>query len=109
MPAGAITSIGHRISGVLLFLSLPFLVYLLQRSLQGPDGFAAAVHWVESGWIRAASVLLAWSLLHHLLAGIRFLLIDLGSGVDLPVARRTARVVNLAAGLLALAWAGWIL
>ena len=35
-PAGAIASIAHRISGVLLFLSLPYLAWLLDLSLQGP-------------------------------------------------------------------------
>lgn len=108
-PAGAITSIAHRFSGVLLFLSLPFLVYLLERSLQGQAGYDQAAEWLGCGWIRAGSVLIIWSLLHHLLAGIRFLLIDLGLGVGLPAARRSAWAVNLTAALLALAWAGWML
>ncbi|MGD2111907.1 MAG: succinate dehydrogenase, cytochrome b556 subunit [Gammaproteobacteria bacterium] len=108
-PAGAVTSIAHRISGVLLFLSLPFLVYLLDRSLQGPAGFEEAADWLACGWIRTVSVVIVWSLLHHLLAGVRFLLIDLEIGVGLSAARRSAWGVNLAAGLLALAWAGWIL
>lgn len=108
-PAGAVTSFAHRVSGLLLFLSLPFLVYLLERSLQGPAGFEAAGQWLACDWIRAGSVLIGWSLLHHLLAGIRFLLIDLEVGAGLPSARRSAWAVNITAGLLALAWAGWIL
>jgi succinate dehydrogenase / fumarate reductase cytochrome b subunit len=108
-PAGAITSIAHRISGVLLFLSLPFLVYLLDLSLQGPAGFEQAREWLQCGWIRAGSVAIAWSLLHHLLAGIRILLIDVDVGVTLPAARISAWFVNIIAALLALAWAGWVL
>ena len=37
MPVGAIASIGHRISGVCLFLCIPVLIYLLDLSLQGPE------------------------------------------------------------------------
>ena len=108
-PAGAITSIAHRISGVFLFLSLPFLVYLLDLSLQGPAGFQQAMEWLQCGWIKAGSVAIAWSLLHHLLAGIRFLLIDIDVGVILSTARISAWFVNIIAALLTLAYAGWIL
>jgi len=108
-PAGAITSIAHRVSGVLLFLSLPFLVYLLDLSLQDAAGFEQAMKWLQCGWIKAGSVAITWSLLHHLLAGIRFLLIDIDIGVALPTARISAWCVNITAGLLALAYLGWIL
>ncbi len=108
-PAGAITSIAHRISGVFLFLSLPFLIYLLDLSLQGQTGFEQAVEWLQCGWIRAGSVAIAWSLLHHLLAGIRFLLIDIGVGVTLQAARTSAWLVNISAALLTLAYLGWVL
>ena len=39
-PVGAVTSIAHRVSGVCLFLSLPFWIYLLDLSLQGAAGFS---------------------------------------------------------------------
>jgi succinate dehydrogenase / fumarate reductase cytochrome b subunit len=59
--------------------------------------------------IKAGSVAIAWSLLHHLLAGIRILLMDIEIGVTLPAARISAWFVNIMAALLALAWAGWVL
>lgn len=108
-PAGAIASIAHRISGVLLFLSLPYLAWLLDLSLQGPEGYTAAVAHLQPLWLRLASALLAWSLLHHLIAGLRFLLIDIHIGVDLPTARITARVTTLAAAVLALLYTWWVL
>jgi succinate dehydrogenase / fumarate reductase cytochrome b subunit len=104
-----VTSIAHRISGVLLFLSLPFLIYLLDLSLQGPEGFDKALATVQNGWFEAGFTLLVWSLLQHLLSGIRFLLIDIGQGVTLQQARRTAWLVNLLAPVLTLACIGWIL
>lgn len=104
LPVGAVTSIAHRLSGALLFLSLPFLVYLLDLSLQGPAGFDSAREWLDCGWIRAASVVLVWSVLHHLFGGVRFLLIDLDIGVALRSARISAWCVNLCAGLLTLVY-----
>ena len=107
-PVGAVTSIAHRLSGLLLFLSFPVLVYWLDLSLQDPAGYAAALEWLECGWVRLASVVIAWSLFHHLLAGVRFLLIDIGVGVERTPARRSAWAVNVLALLLVLAYIGWI-
>lgn len=108
-PVGAVTSIAHRISGVLLFLSLPFLIYLLDLSLQGPGGFDKALATVQNCWFEAGFTLIIWSLLHHLLSGIRFLLIDTEQGVALQQARRSAWLVNILAPVLTLACSWWIL
>jgi succinate dehydrogenase / fumarate reductase cytochrome b subunit len=108
-PAGAVASIAHRISGVMLFLSLPFLAWLLDLSLQGPDGYARAVELLQPVWVRLGSALIVWSLLHHLIAGIRFLLIDIHIGVSLPVARISAWAASMTALLLALLYAWWLL
>jgi len=109
LPAGAVASIAHRISGILLFLALPFVIYLLDLSLRDPDGYALAGRWLQSIWLRLGSVLLVWSLAHHMLAGARFLLIDLDVGVDRNTARATAWIASTLSVLVALGWAGWIL
>ena len=108
-PVGAVTSIAHRISGVLMFLSFPLLVYLLDLSLRGPEGFAVAVDWLSNDLVRLGSVIIAWSLFHHLFGGIRFLLIDLEQGVSRPRARATAWLVNIAAVAAALLYLWWVL
>jgi succinate dehydrogenase / fumarate reductase cytochrome b subunit len=108
-PVAAVTSIAHRISGVLLFLFFPLLVWLLDLSLQGPDGYARALAWLEPLWVRLGLALIAWSLVHHLLSGIRFLLIDIDVGVSLGAARRSAWAVNIIGILLGLACLGWLL
>ena len=107
-PVGAVTSIAHRISGVLLFLSLPFFIYLLDISLQGPEGYTQAGAILGNFWLRLGSAVIAWSLFHHLLSGIRFLLIDVEKGVSLKQARASAWSVNLAGIALTLAWLWWI-
>jgi len=108
-PVGAVTSIAHRISGVLLFLSLPFAIYLLDLSLRGPDSYEDALSWLQNCWVEAGLILIVWSLLHHLLSGMRFLFIDLGKGVTLQLARRSAWLVNIAAPVITLACMWWLL
>jgi succinate dehydrogenase / fumarate reductase cytochrome b subunit len=108
-PVGAVTSIAHRISGVLLFLSLPVLIYLLELSLQGPAGYEKTISYINNCWFEAGLVLIVWSFMHHLLSGIRFLLIDIDKGVSLQTARGSAWLVNLCAPILALLYLWWVL
>ena len=96
-PVTSILSILHRVSGVYLVLCLPLLLYLLDVSLRGPHGFNYAQNWFDSTWGRIVAGFGLWSLLHHFLAGIRFLLIELDIGVDVRSARKSARAVIFAA------------
>lgn len=109
LPVGAVTSIAHRISGVLLFLAIPFLIYLFDLSLRSAQGYADALAWLQHGAVRAASVIVVWSVLHHLFTGIRFLLIDVELGVERDTARLTAWLVSLLALAGTLLYAGWLL
>lgn len=108
-PVGAVTSIAHRISGVLMFSSLPLVIFLLDISLQGPAGFDRTLDYLQTGWLRAGSVIIAWSVFHHLFSGIRNLLIDIDCGVSLQQARRSAWLANIAGLSMTLAWLWWIL
>ena len=108
MPVGALASLGHRISGILLFLALPLAAFLLDLSLQSPEGFERAGQLLRSPLLRAVEILVVWSLVHHLLAGIRFLLIDVDVGVEKTPARRSALVVNLAAPVLTALFLWWL-
>lgn len=108
-PIGAVTSILHRLTGVLLFLLLPVAAWLLELSLRDPAGYARAAAWLEGAAGQAALLLLAWIVFHHLFAGIRFLLLDLDLGMELSSARRMAWVATLAAPLAALLFVGGLL
>lgn len=109
-PVTAIVSITHRISGVLLFLATPALAYLFDLSLRDQAGFEAATRLLGAWWMLPLWLLLLWSVLHHLVAGIRFLLIDVHIGVARGPAVRSAWLV-LASGiaLAVLALAGLLL
>lgn len=82
-PVGALTSIGHRITGVLLAVSVPVAVYLLDLSLRNEQGFALVLGWVTSWAFKSGVVILVWALAHHMLAGVRYLLTDISVGSTL--------------------------
>src|SRR5438093_12397440 len=88
LPVGALTSILHRITGVLLAVAIPFGVFLLDRSLQGPQAYAAVSALLDGWALRTIMVAVIWALSHHLLAGLRHLLMDIASGRE-PVGIRS--------------------
>ena len=98
-PVGAVASIGHRISGLVLAASVPFGVFALQQSLSDEGDLT---FFQDSTLTRAVLVLLAWACAHHLFAGIRHLLTDVGVGSALPAARRSAYAALIAGGAVAL-------
>lgn len=108
-PVTAIVSILHRISGLLLALSLPCLIYLLQLSLSGPEGFSQVETLVTSQPVRIVGICFSWFLALHFFAGIRFLLIDIDLGITKKSARKMAWSVHLCAILTAFMVAGVIL
>ena len=103
MPPPAIVSILHRVSGVLLFLvGIPFILYLFQNSLTSEFSFEV-YRGAVSSWIGKLVLLaLIWAFIHHLLAGIRFLLLDLHIAGEREEGANTARVVLWASVLLTL-------
>jgi len=106
LPIAGVMSIIHRASGALMVLAIPALLYLLERSLSGPEGFAEVAALFTGRFGEALLFVALWALLHHLYAGIRYLLIDLEIGVDRPAYRYTAWLVTLAAPVTALLLAG---
>lgn len=105
-PPAAVLSIGHRISGVLMVLSLPLLIYLFDLSLRNPAGYSRVAGWFDGALGSVLLAFVAWMLAHHLLAGIRFLLLDVHWGVSRSAARRSAWLVNILGILIALAVLG---
>ncbi len=106
MPPAAVVSILHRISGVLLFLiGIPFILYLFQNSLTSELSFEVYRRAVSSWLGKLVLLVLIWSFLHHLLAGIRFLLLDLHIAGEREQGMITAQVVLVLSILLTVACA----
>lgn len=95
LPLAAKTSILHRISGALLFLSLPVvLLPLLAVSLGSEAGFnQIGAYGVGHPLFKLVLLALIWGYLHHFCAGIRYLALDLGKGIDKYSACKTAASV----------------
>ena len=109
LPLPGLVSILHRISGFGLFLFLPLLLWLLHSSLASPDAYVRYRAAIAHPLMKLVLIGLIWAFLHHLIAGLRFLLLDIHVGTELAVARNSSRVVLalsilLTLGLGALVW-----
>ena len=90
LPLAGLISILHRISGALLFLLLPFVLYLFNESLTSELSFGIFKS-VTSGWFAKLVILaLVWAYLQHFCAGIRHLFMDLHIGLEKESGKQTA-------------------
>lgn len=96
LPLPGVISFAHRITGVLLFLAIPFAVYLLDLSLRSQQSYAEVRQMLNQPVMLLIQILLLWSLAHHFFAGIRFLLIDAEIGVEKSQSRLGAWLVLVA-------------
>jgi succinate dehydrogenase / fumarate reductase cytochrome b subunit len=108
-PVTAIASITHRVTGVAIFLALPILLWMLDRSLASPESFADLKELMMTSLLVK---LVVWAilsvLLYHLVAGIRHLIMDAGVGESLEGGRRGAKLTFLISVVLILLVGGWI-
>lgn len=90
LPASGIVSIVHRVTGVILAILIPFLVYGLQVSLSGAAGFHEISRWTDRIPVRVFLALVILILAQHFFSGIRHLLMDLHVGLSRSAARNSA-------------------
>jgi succinate dehydrogenase / fumarate reductase cytochrome b subunit len=109
LPVPAVVSILHRGSGALLFVLTFVLLYFLDRSLASPDAFEGVRQALSHPFMKLVQLGLLWALLHHLLAGIRYLLLDVHVGVDLASARASSYIVLAVSLALTLVLGGVLL
>jgi len=100
LPLPALVAIMHRASGAFLFLLLPLLLLLLQRSLVSPDSYAQVHALLKTPFLRLIYLLIIWAYLHHALAGLRHLALDAHWGLNLRFARASSMSVLVISGLL---------
>jgi succinate dehydrogenase / fumarate reductase cytochrome b subunit len=93
LPVTGIVSLAHRVSGVLLFIAIPFLIYLVDISVSSEQGFADAIAWMDHPFVVLFQLMLIWSLAHHFFAGIRFLFLDFDIGITKSGSTMTAWLV----------------
>lgn len=93
LPVGAIVSILHRVSGVLLLVVVSVAIWLLHRALASPIAYAQTARWIDSRWGAVLGPVACGVVAHHLYAGIRHLLFDVGIGRGRVPSRRSAMLV----------------
>ncbi|QLH44125.1 MAG: succinate dehydrogenase, cytochrome b556 subunit [Coxiellaceae bacterium] len=107
-PVTAIVSILHRISGVILFLLIPLLLWALSKSLTSAEDFQA----MQETLSRPLPMIILWlilaALFYHLIAGIRHLIMDLGYGETMKAARRSAYIIMVITVILLILAGIWL-
>jgi succinate dehydrogenase / fumarate reductase cytochrome b subunit len=110
LPAAGWVSILHRFSGALMFLLLPFAIWMFDTSLtsevsfeQFTNVFAVGAGKVPAWFFKLVAFALIWAYLLHFCAGLRHLWMDATHAVDLDFGRMSAWVVIGLSTLLALA------
>ncbi|HVO05509.1 MAG TPA: succinate dehydrogenase, cytochrome b556 subunit [Burkholderiaceae bacterium] len=106
LPIAGVVSILHRVSGALMFLLLPLVVWLLDVSLTSEvsyerfsNAFIAGVGVVPAFLLKLVVLALIWAFLHHLVAGVRHLWMDITHSVSLQQGHVSA-LATLGASLL---------
>lgn len=77
-PPMALLSIAHRISGVILFLFLPYFIYMLHQSVISQAAFIMLQEAMRGFWMRLAMWIALSAALFHLISGIRHMIMDFG-------------------------------
>jgi succinate dehydrogenase / fumarate reductase, cytochrome b subunit len=107
LPAAGVVSILHRVSGVLMFALMPFIIWLFDTSLSSEISFArfraafAIGLWIFPGWfLKLVALALIWAYLHHFIAGLRHLWMDVSHAAVSKEFGAKSAVFTLAASLL---------
>jgi succinate dehydrogenase / fumarate reductase, cytochrome b subunit len=100
LPLAGLVSILHRASGAILFVMLPFIVWMFDASVSSEisfsrftSAFVAGIGFVPAVLVKLAVLALIWAYLHHFVAGLRHLWMDATHSVDKEFGRQSAVVV----------------
>ena len=108
LPLPGLVSIFHRVSGILLFLALPLLLWMLQASLRSIVTYTQLLDVLKLPLSKVLLLGLAWAFLHHFLAGIRYLALDFHLGSSLAQARFSSKLVFGSSLLLTVLTGVWL-
>jgi succinate dehydrogenase / fumarate reductase cytochrome b subunit len=113
LPAAGWVSILHRVSGALMFVLLPFIIWMFDKSLSSEFSYAKFTAAFKAGmlglpgWMwKLVALALIWAYLHHFIAGVRHLIMDGWHKVDKEFGKSSALVTLGLSMLLTAALAG---
>jgi succinate dehydrogenase / fumarate reductase cytochrome b subunit len=93
LPAAGVVSILHRVSGAMMFLLLPFILYLFDLSITSEISFDSLKGFTSHWFVKLLILAVSWGYLHHFCGGIRHLIMDAHIGLSKEEARKSAHVV----------------
>lgn len=98
LPPAGIVSILHRISGAIMFLLLPLVIWIFDKSLTSESTYDALMAYLDMRWLgipvlKLACFALTWAYLHHFIAGVRHLYMDATHSVTKEFGRSSAITV----------------
>jgi succinate dehydrogenase / fumarate reductase, cytochrome b subunit len=107
LPAAGWVSILHRVSGALMFLLLPFIIWMFDMSISSEISFAKftsvftlGLGFVPGWFMKLVVLALIWAYLHHFIAGVRHLWMDVNHAVSKEFGKSSAvTVMTLSLGL----------
>ena len=102
LPAAGIVSILHRVSGVLMFLLMPFIIWMFDTSVSSEYSFArfkaafnSGLGFVPGWFVKLVALALIWAYLHHFIAGLRHLWMDVSHTAVSKEFGKSSAVVTL--------------
>jgi succinate dehydrogenase / fumarate reductase cytochrome b subunit len=93
LPITGVVSFAHRVSGFLLFIAIPFAIYVIDVTLASESEFERGMVLIQHPLVQVILLVLVWSFVHHLLAGIRYLALDFDIGVEKASSKMSAIIV----------------
>ena len=109
LPLPGIVSFLHRVSGALLFIAIPLFLAVLQLTLGSQADFDTVTQGFESPLVKLVLIVLLWGYSHHFFAGLRFIAMDMGFGVELAKTRLNSWLVMAFSLTLTAMIGGWLL
>jgi succinate dehydrogenase / fumarate reductase cytochrome b subunit len=110
LPAPGLVSILHRISGALLFILLPFVIWLFDASITSEVSYAQFASLFSAGWaglpgwfFKLVVLALIWAYVQHFIAGLRHIYMDVTHATGLGFGRSSAFVTLIATAILTIA------
>jgi succinate dehydrogenase / fumarate reductase, cytochrome b subunit len=104
LPAPGWVSILHRISGVLMFVLMPLIIWMFDTSVSSEISFARFRGAFGSGAggviLKLVALALIWAYLHHFIAGVRHVWMDVSHKAVSKSFGTSSAVFTLAASLL---------
>jgi len=107
LPAAGWVSILHRVSGVLMFVLLPFIIWMFDKSISSEYSFAKfrsvfenGVGFVPGFFFKLVVLALIWAYLHHFIAGLRHLWMDVSHKAVTKQFGTTSATVTLVASIV---------